>query len=65
MIVKNSNSSYTLFCDYCSNSVDDFEDFFEAVNYRKSHNWKSFKNKNDDWMDKCPVCQSGEDIQWV
>ena len=65
MIVKMSDNSYVLYCDYCSNSADGFDDFLEAVNYRKSHSWKSFKNKNDEWTDKCPVCQSGDDIQWV
>ena len=54
MIEKQGNG-YELQCDYCSNYVDEFEDFQEAVDYKKANGWKSV-NINGEWTDKCPDC---------
>lgn len=55
MIERNGNK-YSLQCDYCSNYIDDLEDFQEAVDYKKANRWKSEKI-GQDWFDKCPNCQ--------
>lgn len=55
MIERNGNT-YTLQCDYCSNYVDDLEDFQEAVDYKKANGWRS-ENLSGEWLDKCPSCQ--------
>ena len=54
MIEKNWYG-YALQCDCCSNCIDDFVDFQEAVDYKKAHGWKSAKI-GDEWIDKCPDC---------
>lgn len=61
MSIERYGNKYELQCDFCSNSVDDFEDFQEAVDYKKANNWKS-KNINGEWFDKCPHClERGEE----
>lgn len=45
MIERNGNT-YTLQCDYCSNYVDNLEDFQEAVDYKKERSeimWRNSK----------------------
>ncbi len=58
MIEKQGNR-YELQCDYCSNYVDDFEEFQEAVDYKKANGWRSI-NINGEWTDKCPNCIGGD-----
>lgn len=40
-MIERVGNKYELQCDYCSNYVDEFEDFQEAVDYKKANNWKS------------------------
>ena len=54
-MIERVGRNYELQCDYCSNYVDDFEDFQEAVDYKKANGWKSVKI-NEEWTDKCPNC---------
>lgn len=54
MITK-KGYGYELQCDYCSNYVDDFIDFQEAVDFKKANGWRSEKIVNE-WFDKCPNC---------
>lgn len=54
MIEKQGNR-YELQCDYCSNYVNDFEEFQEVVNYKKANGWKSINIKGE-WADKCLDC---------
>lgn len=55
MSIERYGNKYELQCDFCSNSIDDFLDFQEAVDYKKANNWKSSKI-NGEWFDKCPHC---------
>lgn len=60
MSIAKYGDKYELQCDFCSNSIDDFMDFKEAVDYKKASSWKS-KNINGEWFDKCPYClEKGE-----
>lgn len=54
-MIEKEGRYYILQCDYCSNSVDDFEEFQEVVNYKKVNGWKSINIKGG-WTDKCPNC---------
>lgn len=54
-MIERYGNSYGLQCDYCSNCIDDFIDFQEAVDYKKANGWKSISNKGE-WFDKCPDC---------
>jgi hypothetical protein len=48
---------YTLICDICGeNAPETFDDFYDAVRYKKNNGWKSQKYKGE-WEDVCPNCQ--------
>lgn len=56
MIDKN-NGQYTLTCDLCGEEAPKkFDDFNDAVQYKKDEGWKSQKHKGE-WEDVCPDCQ--------
>ena len=54
-MIDKENNEFALRCDYCSNYVEGFYNFKEAVNYKKTNNWKSICI-NGEWLDKCPNC---------
>ena len=56
MIEKNGPDNYSLICDICGFEDDTFEDFNEAVEYKKSSNWKCYKSIKGVWHDVCFVC---------
>lgn len=48
---------YTLTCDICGEDAsENFDDFYDAVQYKKDNGWKSQK-RNGQWEDVCPECQ--------
>lgn len=48
---------YCLICDICGEEEDEqFFDFHEAVEHKKSNGWKSQK-RDGEWQDVCPDCQ--------
>lgn len=59
MSINKNGGKYELQCDYCSNYVDDFDDFSDAVTHKKANGWKSI-NINGEWTDKCPNCIGGD-----
>ena len=61
-IERISDHNYDLICDICYESADEFfEDFHDAVLYKKREGWKSRKDENGNWEDVCPNCQENED----
>jgi len=51
------NGLYTLTSDICGEkATETFEEFHEAVQYKKDEGWKSQKYKGE-WEDVCPECQ--------
>lgn len=59
-INKVYNSYYELECDFCGEVKDSFNDFDDAVYYKKENGWRSVKDKHNNWADKCPDCQQQE-----
>jgi hypothetical protein len=58
MITKHGDI-YTLTCDICGDDAEEaFDDFCDAVDYKKENGWKSQKYKGE-WEDVCPECQEG------
>ena len=55
MIEGNDSLGYELICDECGEVVDGFEEFMDAVEYKKENNWKSVK-VNGEWLNICPDC---------
>lgn len=63
MSIEREGNKYQLQCDYCSNRVEDFDDFLDAVVHKKSNGWKSINVTTGEWADKCPNCIGGEN-EW-
>ena len=55
-MIDKSNYGHKLICDICGYETDGFDDFQEAVDYKKDEGWKSQKVA-DGWEDVCPECQ--------
>lgn len=48
---------FVLLCDVCGEEENEqFDDFYDAVEYKKSEGWKS-QRVNGEWLDICPECQ--------
>lgn len=56
-MIDNFHGFVSLNCDYCDNSVDDFDDFYEVIEYKKdkSNGWTT-KKEDGEWVDICPCC---------
>ncbi len=62
MIQRYANK-YLLVCDNCGEAEDqEFFDFYDAVIFKcdKVNRWRSYKNKDGQWEDVCPVCLEAE-----
>jgi hypothetical protein len=65
MIEKADKDAFVLFCDHCGDSCDEvFETFQDAVDYKKDadNGWRIIKDKNGDWCELCPACNTPEII---
>ena len=59
-MIEKSGGQFILYCDICGEESDGaFDDFYEAVDYKKDSGWKSQKH-NGQWEDVCPECQETE-----
>lgn len=55
-MIDKIHDTYELSCDICGESPDEsFDDFAEAVQYKKGNGWKSRKIDGE-WHDLCPEC---------
>ena len=45
-------------CDHCERDPEiyDGDDWDEALAYAKLDGWRTFRDKNGDWVVKCPAC---------
>ena len=59
-MIDRTCGSYDLTCDVCGEDAGEvFDDFYEAVQFKKDNGWKSQK-KNGEWEDVCPECQEAK-----
>jgi len=57
MIEKIAENMYELSCDKCCRETGvPFDDFYEAVDYKRDHGWVSRKNKFGEWEEICDLC---------
>jgi hypothetical protein len=61
-MIDKDGDEYELICDHCEDSVDGFDEFGEAVRYKKIKKWKAVKTKTQGWVDLCPRCATPENI---
>jgi hypothetical protein len=59
-MIERSGWQYELICDHCEDSVDGFEEFDDAVKYKKENDWKSVKSSRGTWYELCPECSTRE-----
>lgn len=57
-MIEHSSNKIELTCDICGHCVSGFDDFQEAVDYKKENGWKSTRYRGE-WEDICPMCQRG------
>ena len=55
-MIEKIHGEFNLVCDICGNAAEGFEDFEDAVKYKKQHGWKS-QRRGGEWEDVCPECQ--------
>lgn len=56
-MISKISGSYRLICDICGEAAEEtFDEFYDAVKYKKETDWKSQKSKGE-WEDVCPECQ--------
>lgn len=61
MIERIAEFEYELTCDICGESSGEtFEEFMEAVDWKKQSDWKSLKDSKNNWHDVCPDCQQDD-----
>jgi hypothetical protein len=66
MIEKVDRDEFVLSCDNCGDECEEiFEDFYNAVDYKKDadNGWRTIKDKNGDWCELCPACNTPEIIR--
>lgn len=57
-MIEGSFGMFSLYCDICGEEADGmFDEFYEAVEYKKSNGWRSQKNNKGEWEDVCPNCK--------
>lgn len=54
-MIDKQHGEYILICDICGEVAETFNDFYDAVQFKKDEDWKSRKI-NGDWHDVCPGC---------
>lgn len=57
-MIEHSSNKIELTCDICGHCVSGFDNFKEAVDYKKENGWKSTRFRGD-WEDMCPECLKG------
>jgi hypothetical protein len=65
-VVKADYEDYRLTCDACGEEADEvFEDFNEAVSFKKENGWKSVKDRAGAWHELCPSCATPDVVRGI
>ena len=59
-MIEREGWHHTLICDHCEHPVEGFDEFSEAVKYKKTHGWKSMQSNRGNWYEFCPKCSTTE-----
>ena len=67
-MIERNGWHHDLICDHCvgentGGKVESFDEFDEAVKYKKTHGWKSLKSDRGTWYEFCPKCAKPEIMQ--
>ena len=59
MTIKPKHDSFIVHCDACPDYLEVYStDFKDVLKEMKFYGWKTSK-KDDEWVNKCPVCGEG------
>jgi len=58
-MIEREGWHFTLLCDHCEHEVEGFDEFEEAVRFKKKNGWKSARGKSG-WFEFCPKCSTPE-----
>ena len=54
---ESPESGFIVMCDFCSNYEEmECVIWHEVIERMKQDGWRNFKNKDGEWVSKCPVC---------
>jgi hypothetical protein len=62
-VIERNGDGFEPICDHCEDSVDGFDEFDEAAQYKKDNGWKSVKGASGIWYELCPDCSTPEIIR--
>ena len=62
-MIERNGGEFELICDHCEDSVDGFDEFDDAVQYKKNNGWKNIKSDSGQWFELCPVCSTPEIVK--
>lgn len=54
---EQDGDTHTFFCDACGDSEDLDGEFGDVWSELKDAGWRAFKNDDDEWEHRCPVCR--------
>ncbi len=56
-MIEKINNTYKIICDSCGEIfADDFDTFYDAVEFKRSNGWRSIKRSGDNWDEICSDC---------
>ena len=59
MTIQPNRNSFIVNCDFCSNYLEvESTDFKDVLKEMRFYGWRTLW-KDDEWMNKCPVCEEG------
>jgi hypothetical protein len=62
-MVERNGGEFELICDHCEDSKKGFNEFDDAVRYKKAHGWKSVRGASKQWYELCRHCSTPEIIE--
>ena len=54
-MIYSEHGAHFPMCDTCGEELQNYDDFYDAVDAKKAAGWKSVKEKWG-WHDYCPTC---------
>jgi hypothetical protein len=58
-LIQKQGPIHILACDICGEEAGDYDDFYDAVDAKKTRGFKSERH-GEDWMDICGECQEDD-----
>jgi hypothetical protein len=61
MMIDEISGVFVLVCDVCGEAAEEeFDYFYDAVEYKSKMGWKNQRNSAGHWEEVCPECAGAE-----